>query len=140
MNVDGIVAWGLVAAAFAVGWSTYGWPGVALAATVVAFWLLLQFSAAMRVMRRAAERPLGHVDSAAAFEARLRRGMTMMKIVSMTGSLGRQVAEAPPTWVWSDPGGVTVTLVLDGARLAHWRLARDPEPPVPATPAQGPQP
>ena len=64
----------LIVAAFAAGWFSYGWPGVALAATVVVFWLLLQFSRAMRVMRNAAERPVGHVDDAVTFNARLRRG------------------------------------------------------------------
>ncbi len=113
----------LVAAAFAAGWMSYGWPGVALAATVVVFWLLLQFSSAMRAMRRAAERPVGRVDDAVTFNARLRRGMTMMQIVSMAGSLGRHVAEAPETWAWSD-ADVTVTLVMAGARLDRWSFSR----------------
>ena len=102
---------------------SYGWPGVALAATVVVFWLLLQFSGAMRVMRRAAERPVGHVDDAVTFNARLKRGMTLMQIVSMTGSLGRQVAEEPPTWAWGD-ADATVTLVMAGARLDRWSFSR----------------
>ena len=121
--MNGVVAWLLVAAAFAAGWMSYGWPGLALAATVVVFWLLLQFSSAMRVMRRAAQQPVGHVDHALAFKARLRRGMTMLQIVSMTGSLGRRVSAQPEAWAWGD-ADVTVTLVMNGARLDRWSFAR----------------
>ena len=125
----------LIVAAFAAGWFSYGWPGVALAATVVVFWLLLQFSRAMRVMRSAAERPVGHVDDAVTFNARLRRGMTMMQIVSMTGSLGRRVAEAPETWAWGD-ADVTVTLVMTGAKLDRWSFSRRDAAPEEAAPPQ----
>jgi hypothetical protein len=121
--MNGIVGWVLVVAAFAAGWRAYGWPGFALAATVVVFCLLLQFSRAMRVMRRAAGRPVGQVDHALEFNARLKRGMTMLQIVSMTGSLGRPVAGQPATWAWND-SDATVTLVMAGDRLERWSFAR----------------
>jgi hypothetical protein len=46
-----LVGWALAVAAVAAGYVGYGWPGVVLAVTVVVFWLLLQFSRALRVMR-----------------------------------------------------------------------------------------
>ena len=45
------VGWGLAAAAVAVGYAGYGWPGVVLALGVVVFWLLLQFNRALRALR-----------------------------------------------------------------------------------------
>ncbi|MFM7703598.1 MAG: hypothetical protein ACKO6D_01535, partial [Rubrivivax sp.] len=58
------VGWALAAGALATGWLSYGWAGLVLAVTCIVFWLLLQFSRAMRVMRMAASRPVGTVDSA----------------------------------------------------------------------------
>jgi hypothetical protein len=45
---------------------------VVLAVTVVVFWLLLQFSRALRVMRRPPARPVGTVPNAVMLHARLR--------------------------------------------------------------------
>ena len=45
-----IIGWGLAAIAVAIAWQKYGWQGVAFAVTLIVFWLLLQFSRAMRVM------------------------------------------------------------------------------------------
>ena len=36
------------ALALAASWQAYGWPGIALAFSVVVFWLLLQFSRSLR--------------------------------------------------------------------------------------------
>ena len=55
------LGWALVALAFAVGWWAYGWQGLLMALTVTVFWLLLQFSRALRVMKNAADSPVGHV-------------------------------------------------------------------------------
>ena len=96
------IGWALAVAALAAGYLGYGWPGVALALSVVAFWLLLQFSRALRVMRRASERPLGQTDSAVMLQARLQPGMPMMQIVALTRSLGEKVSNTPETFVWRD--------------------------------------
>jgi hypothetical protein len=42
----------------------YGWQGLVLGVTIVSFWLLLQFSRFIRVMRIAAEGPMGQIDNA----------------------------------------------------------------------------
>ena len=101
------------------------WLGWALlGASAVVFWMLLQFSRTLRVMRRAAAAPLGHIDSAVMLNAKLQPGMTLAQVVALTGSLGRRVGESPEAWAWSDPGGASVTLTLAGARLASWALTR----------------
>ena len=48
-----IIGWGLAAIGTAMAYYRYGWAGVALAVSVVVFWLLLQFSRALRAMTRA---------------------------------------------------------------------------------------
>ena len=119
-----ILGWVLAALAVALAWHKYGWQGVAFAVTLVVFWLLLQFSRAMRVMKNAADAPVGHVDSAVMLNAKLRRGMTMMQLVGLTKSLGRKLSDSPERWAWVDNGGAGVTAVFDGARLASWTLTR----------------
>ena len=119
------VGWGLAVLAVAVGWVGYGWPGLLLAVTVLVFWLLLQFSRALRVMRRAGRSPVGHVDSAVMLQARLQPGMTLLQVMPLTGSLGRKLADEPPTWAWRDGGGSQVVCVFDGSKLQRWELLRD---------------
>jgi hypothetical protein len=125
-----VVGWTLAALAVVLGWWAYGGAGVVLAISVTVFWLLLQFSRALRVMRAAAGRPVGHVDSAVMFNAKLRAGMTLMQVIVLTKSLGQKVGEGtargddPEHWRWSDPGGVAVTLTLRRGKLVSWRLDR----------------
>ncbi len=117
--------WALAAAAVVAGFLGYGWPGLALALSVVAFWLLLQFSRALRVMRRAAEKPLGRADSAVMLQARLRPGMTMMQVVTLAGSLGQKLGGAPEeAFLWRDTGGDAVRVLLRGGRVSEVRLER----------------
>jgi hypothetical protein len=116
--------WLLAGAAVLVGWQAYRWEGLVLAATLIAFWLVLQFNRALRVMRNAASAPVGRVDSAVMLHAKLRRRMTLVQIVALTRSLGRKVAPDPETWAWSDAGGATVTLVFASGKLERWALSR----------------
>ena len=64
MSTNHLLSWGLALAALVAGYVGWGWPGLVLAVTVLVFWLLLEFSRALRVMRMAAGRPKGVVDSA----------------------------------------------------------------------------
>jgi hypothetical protein len=120
------LGWALAACLVALAAWLHGWRGALLAATVVVFWLLLQFGRAMRVMRRAARSPVGHVESAVMLNARLRRGMTMMQVLALTQSLGRKLSDSPETWSWEDAGGDGVRVVMAGARLDRWTLTRAP--------------
>ena len=118
------LGWALAALALAAGYLGYGWRGVLLALTVIAFWLLLQFSRALRVMRLAAHAPVGHVPSAVMLHAQLHAGMQMMNVVKLTRSLGRKLRDAPETFVWRDESGAEVEVEFDGGRCRSWRLTR----------------
>jgi hypothetical protein len=123
--VSPIVGWVLSALLVAVAWQNYGWQGILLAVTVIAFWLLLQFNRAMRAMRNAAQQPIGHIGSAVMMNARLKKGMTMLEVVTATRSLGKRLDPAnEDDWTWTDPGGSSVKLHFERARLASWTLDR----------------
>jgi hypothetical protein len=119
-----IVGWGLAVVAVAAGWQAYGWQGVVMAVSLIVFWLLLRFSRAMRAMKNAAAAPKGHVGSAVMVNAKLRAGMTLMQVITLTQSLGERVSETPETWAWADDGDSRVTLVFEGAKLKSWQLTR----------------
>lgn len=121
-----VVGWGLAIAAVVAGYWSYGWPGLVLALTAIVFWLLLQFSRAMRVMRKAGNAPLGQVGSAVMLNAKLRPGMTMLEILPLTGSLGAVVGDAADeSFRWRDAGGASVRLLLKNGRLESWQLERE---------------
>jgi hypothetical protein len=124
MQQQALLGWALAVAAIAIGWVQWGWQGVVLAATVIVFWLLLQFSRALRVLRAAGQAPVGHVASAAMLNAKLHQGMRLPQILALTKSLGRKIADDPETFEWTDPGGDRVRLELRRARLAVWTLLR----------------
>jgi hypothetical protein len=124
--------WALAVAAVVVGYLGYGWRGVALAATVTAFWLLLQFSRALRVLRTASANPVGQVRNAVMFHAKLHKGMRLPAMLKITQSLGRKLEMVPSSpaspddevFAWSDAGGDAVQVHLQAGRLAEWQLQR----------------
>ncbi len=119
------LGWALVVAALLAGYVGYGAAGLLLAATVIVFWLLLQFSRTLRVMRRAGRAPVGTVDSAVMLNAKLRAGMTMLELLPLAGSLG-QVVGTPDaeTYRWRDAGGAALRAEFRGGRLQRWALER----------------
>ena len=122
-----VIGWGLAFAALVAGWFSYGWPGLALAFTVIVFWLLIQFNRSVRVMRDAAEAPIGHVPSAVMLHAKLRVGLPMLQIVRLTKSLGKRLSESPEVWAWADASGADVRVVFDKGICTGWTLHRPPE-------------
>lgn len=118
------LGWGLAALAMALGYMVYGWPGVAMAVSAMVFWLLLQFSRAMRVMRVAGQAPIGTVPSAVMLQSKLRAGLRLMDIILLTRSLGEKLADEPETYRWRDPGGDSVEMELVGGKLRSWRFNR----------------
>ncbi|MDP1899566.1 MAG: hypothetical protein Q8K96_03810 [Rubrivivax sp.] len=122
--MNAALGWGLAAAAVVAGWMGYGWRGVVLAASVIVFWLLLEFSRALRVMRQASARPVGRVPSAVMLHARLHAGMRLPAILKITRSLGRQRADQPETFGWIDDAGDEVEIELRDGRVTAWRLRR----------------
>jgi phosphatidylglycerophosphate synthase len=122
------VGWTLPVLALALGYVQWGWPGVALGVSVIVFWLLLQFSRALRVMKNAGAAPVGHVDSAVMLHSKLARGMTLMQVITLTRSLGRRTANDPETFEWADASGAVVSVEFVDGRCTTWRLARPVEP------------
>ena len=86
-----IVGWGLAAAGIAAGYVGWGWPGALLGITVMVFWLLLQFSRSLRVLKLAGQAPVGHVDSAVMLQRKLKDGMSLMQVLVLTRSLGTKL-------------------------------------------------
>jgi Flp pilus assembly protein TadB len=128
------IGWTIAVLAVAVGWQTQGWLGVMMAASVIVFWLLLQFTRVMRVMRVAGQAPVGRIESAVMLHAKLHAGMPMLDVLRLTRSLGRKLADEPETFVWTDAGGVQVRVGFERGRCRQWVLLRpdDPPPPAPA--------
>ena len=122
--MSAVVGWSLAAAALLVGWFGYGWRGLVLALTVLAFWLLLQFSRTLRVLRAAAQSPVGHVASAVMLHARLHQGMRLTEVIGITRSLGRKLADNPETFAWRDAGSDEVEVEFAAGRCTQWRLHR----------------
>jgi len=126
--MNAFVGWILATVAVAAGYASYGWPGMVLAVTLVVFWLLLQFSRALRALRKAGAAPVGHVGSAVMLHSKLREGMTLVQVLALSGSLGERVAPphdgAEESWCWRDAGGVTVTVNLSRGRMQSWALQR----------------
>lgn len=132
------LGWSLAVLAVAVGYASWGWSGVALAVTVVVFWLLLQFNRAMRVMRAAGSRPVGLVKSAVMLQAGLAEGQTMMQVLQRTGAFGERLPAASAEvadaerWRWHDAGGDAVVTEWRGGKLHGWHLERAPASDGPA--------
>jgi hypothetical protein len=96
------------------------------------FWLLLQFSRAMRVMRVAGQAPVGKVPSAVMLQSKMRAGLRLMDIIVLTRSLGEKLADEPETYRWRDPGGDSVEVELIGGKLRSWRFNRAADAAAPA--------
>ena len=128
IGVSPWLGWLLAVAGLAAGYRAYGGPGVVLAATIVVFWLLLQFSRALRTLRAASAEPVGSLDSAVMLHAKLRPGMTLPQVLAVTGSLGEKTetrsANSEESWRWRDAGGSAVTVHLRHGRVVDWSLVR----------------
>jgi hypothetical protein len=131
LNGSALIGWGLAVAAVAMGHILYGWPGVFLAFTMIVFWLLLQFSRALRVMRAAATNPVASVDSALMAHTRIQRGMKMLAVLRETKSLGQRLPHASPgaqeSWEWRDRGGDALVVDFVRGRCVGAALVRVPQ-------------
>lgn len=116
---------GLALLALLGGGALLGWQGVIFAMVGVVVWLVLQMRQLMRVMKAAGNAAPGALADAAALHGQLRTGMKLVDLIALTGSLG--VKQAADTYVWRDPRGDAVEVVLRKGRLAEWRLVRSLE-------------
>lgn len=114
-----------------MGFRSYGWMGVAAVGGGVLMWALLHFTRLMNVLRKAADRPIGHVGSAVMLNAKLQAGVSLMHVVAMTRSLGALQSpenEQPEVYRWTDGTQSHVTCVFQNGKLVKWALERPVEP------------
>lgn len=128
-----------------IAWQSYGWPGVAMVGGAIVMWALLHITRMMQVMKRAAERPIGHVASAVMLNAKLKPGMSLLHVVAMTRALGALQSPKdtqPEVFRWSDTGGSYVTCVFQGGKVQSWEMVRpaptEEAPPAPVGPPTAP--
>ena len=127
MNFNKILA-PLVMVGFTVGaWQAFQWAGIALAVGGVVMWILLHFTRMVAILKKAADRPIGHVASAVMLNAKLRKGVNLMHVIAMTRSLGSLQSpkgEQPEVFSWTDTGESRVTCTFVGGKLTEWSLQR----------------
>ena len=124
-----------------MAWNSYGWPGLIAVTGGLMMWLLLHFTRLMTVLKRAANRPIGHVDSAVMLNAKLRTGVTLMHVMALTRSLGERLSaegEQAERFRWTDNSSSSVTATFLGGKLQTWVLDRpgagsETPPPGPGT-------
>jgi hypothetical protein len=125
-----------------MGFRSYGWPGVAAIGGAVLMWALLHFTRLMNVLRKAADRPIGHVGSAVMLNAKLQAGVSLMHVVAMTRSLGALQSpenEQPEIYRWTDGTHSHVTCEFRNGKLVKWALERPAAPAEPQGDNQGPE-
>lgn len=122
--MNATVGWTLALVGTAIGGYRFGWQGFALCVSAMVFWLLLQFSAALRTMRAASQAPVGHVASAVMLNAKLGRGMRLIDVVRLTRSLGAKLGDDAERFRWADPGGAAVIVEFRAGRCSSWELQR----------------
>jgi hypothetical protein len=108
-------------------WRQFGWAGIALAGGGVVMWILLHFTRMLTILKKAADRPIGHVASAVMLNAKLKKGVSLMHVIAMTRSLGSLQSpkdEQPEIFSWADTGQSTVTCTFVGGKLTEWTLHR----------------
>lgn len=114
----GLTAW---------SWQTWGWMGVAMVVTGGVMWVLLYFTRLVHIMKRAAKRPIGYVDSAVMLNAKLKTGVSLMHVVAMTRALGQLETEKdaqPEVFSWQDGSHSVVRCTFVAGKLASWTLER----------------
>ncbi len=134
MNFQKILVPVAVIVGSVLAYRSYGWAGIAAVFSVLIFGVLLNFNRMMQVLKRAANRPIGYVDSAVMLNAKLKPGMTLMHVVAMTRALGQltSVKDAQPeVFVWTDGSRSSVTCTFVGGKLSHYELFRPETPDLP---------
>ena len=113
---------------FTIGaWQAFQWAGIALAVGGVVMWVLLHFTRLITILKKAADRPIGHVASAVMLNAKLKKGVSLMHVIAMTRALGQLQSPKdtqPEIFSWTDASQSTVTCTFVGGKLSDWQLSR----------------
>ena len=127
MNFTRILTLTAIAALTVGAWHAFGWPGMALAVGGIVMWVLLHFTRMVTILKKAANRPIGHVASAVMLNAKLKKGVNLMHVIAMTRSLGQLLTEKdaqPEIFTWTDASESVVTCTFVGGKLTEWVLVR----------------
>ena len=127
MNLTKILAPAAIIVLTIGAWRQFGWAGIALAAGGIVMWILLHFTRMLTILKKAADRPIGHVASAVMLNAKLKKGVSLMHVIAMTRSLGSLQSpkdEQPEIFQWTDTGLSSVTCTFVGGKLTEWTLHR----------------
>jgi len=109
----------------------FGWWGFSLVSSGIIFWLLQHVTRLMKTMESAAERPMGSLDNAAMFHAKLHPGQRLLTVIALARSLGHLQSDKgvqPEIFAWQDEAGDRVECTFQEGRLTHWDLQRAPQP------------
>ena len=113
---------------FTIGaWQQFGWAGIALAAGGVVMWILLHFTRLMTILKKASQRPIGHVASAVMLNAKLKPKVPLMHVIALTRSLGQLESDKdtqPEIYTWTDGTQSVVRCEFRDGRLVQWELTR----------------
>ena len=121
-----------VIALLVVAYLEFSWAGVALALGFIVMWILLHFTRMLQVMKRATNRPIGHVASAVMLNAKLKPGVTLLHVVAMTKSLGMLQSpkdSQPELYRWTDGTDSHVTCEFRRRRQPPGKPVKSP--PIP---------
>ena len=127
MNFTRILTLAAIAILTVGAWQAFGWPGIALAVGGIVMWVLLHFTRMVTILKKAADRPIGHVASAVMLHAKLKKGATLMHVIAMTRSLGQLQTPKdtqPEVFTWTDTSESVVTCTFVGGKLTEWTLVR----------------
>ena len=105
----------------------FGWWGFSLVSSGIIFWLLQHVTRLMKTMESAAERPMGSLDNAVMFHAKLHRGQRLLNVIGLARSLGKLQTvkgEQPEIFAWQDEAGDRIECRFQEGRLTDWKLQR----------------
>jgi hypothetical protein len=105
----------------------FGWWGFSLVSSGIVFWLLQHTHRLMKTMERAADQPMGVVANAVMFHAQLHKGLRLLQVIGLSGSLGQLQTEPraqPEVFLWHDEAGDQVQCSFTDGRLTDWQLQR----------------
>jgi len=124
-------AFALVLLVFA--YQMYEWLGVAFLISGAVTWALLHYSRVVHVFKKAANRPIGYVDSAVMVYSKLKKGLSLLHVIALTKSLGKnQSAQVQgeqkfvvrEIFEWTDGSDSTVRCTFDNGKLMSFDLSR----------------
>ncbi|MDH5708149.1 MAG: glycerate kinase [Hylemonella sp.] len=127
MKAQAVLRWAGAAALLLLSYRAWGWGGLALAGGGLTFWGLLHFTRLLRVLRQAADQPVGHVASAVMLNAKLQPGVSLLHVLALTRALGERrslPAAGLDGFRWTDASGSFVDCEFHRGRLCKWALTR----------------